>query len=62
MEKQLPLLAGVQLDCQLLENWHDLGYKVTIFEAEEKAGGLNTYGIVSFPTSTDDFLLGSGTS
>ncbi|MGN1401003.1 MAG: NAD(P)-dependent oxidoreductase [Bacillus sp. (in: firmicutes)] len=24
------------------------GYKVTIFEAEEKAGGLNTYGIVSF--------------
>lgn len=25
-----------------------LGYKVTIFEAEEKAGGLNTFGIVSF--------------
>lgn len=25
-----------------------LGYNVTIFEAEEKAGGLNTYGIVSF--------------
>ncbi|MFC0560347.1 NAD(P)-dependent oxidoreductase [Halalkalibacter alkalisediminis] len=25
-----------------------LGYQVTIFEAEEKAGGLNTYGIVSF--------------
>jgi dihydropyrimidine dehydrogenase (NAD+) subunit PreT len=25
-----------------------LGYKVTVFEAEEKAGGLNTYGIVSF--------------
>lgn len=25
-----------------------LGYAVTIFEAEEKAGGLNTYGIVSF--------------
>lgn len=25
-----------------------LGYKVTIFEAKEKAGGLNTYGIVSF--------------
>ena len=25
-----------------------LGYDVTIFEAEEKAGGLNTYGIVSF--------------
>lgn len=25
-----------------------LGYSVTIFEAEEKAGGLNTYGIVSF--------------
>ena len=25
-----------------------LGYEVTIFEAEEKAGGLNTYGIVSF--------------
>jgi dihydropyrimidine dehydrogenase (NAD+) subunit PreT len=24
------------------------GYRVTIFEAEEKAGGLNTYGIVSF--------------
>jgi dihydropyrimidine dehydrogenase (NAD+) subunit PreT len=24
------------------------GYKVTIFEAAEKAGGLNTYGIVSF--------------
>jgi dihydropyrimidine dehydrogenase (NAD+) subunit PreT len=24
------------------------GYSVTIFEAEEKAGGLNTYGIVSF--------------
>ena len=24
-----------------------LGYDVTIFEAEEKAGGLNTYGIVS---------------
>lgn len=25
-----------------------LGYAVTIFEAEEQAGGLNTYGIVSF--------------
>ncbi|MBO1002160.1 NAD(P)-dependent oxidoreductase [Pseudogracilibacillus auburnensis] len=25
-----------------------LGYAVTIFEAEEKAGGLNTFGIVSF--------------
>jgi dihydropyrimidine dehydrogenase (NAD+) subunit PreT len=25
-----------------------LGYKVTIFEAEEKAGGLNTFGIVPF--------------
>lgn len=25
-----------------------LGYKVTIFEAEKQAGGLNTYGIVSF--------------
>ncbi|WP_310259824.1 NAD(P)-dependent oxidoreductase [Fictibacillus barbaricus] len=25
-----------------------LGYKVTIFEASKKAGGLNTYGIVSF--------------
>ncbi|CAH0343798.1 Glutamate synthase [NADPH] small chain [Bacillus sp. CECT 9360] len=25
-----------------------LGYTVTVFEAEEKAGGLNTYGIVSF--------------
>jgi len=25
-----------------------LGFKVTIFEAEEKAGGLNTYGIVPF--------------
>lgn len=25
-----------------------LGYQVTIFEAEENAGGLNTYGIVSF--------------
>ncbi|MFJ8257231.1 NAD(P)-dependent oxidoreductase [Peribacillus asahii] len=25
-----------------------LGYEITIFEAEEKAGGLNTYGIVSF--------------
>ncbi|WP_425352519.1 NAD(P)-dependent oxidoreductase [Alteribacter populi] len=25
-----------------------LGYKVTIFEAENEAGGLNTYGIVSF--------------
>ncbi|GKU83490.1 NAD(P)-dependent oxidoreductase [Niallia sp. NCCP-28] len=25
-----------------------LGYEVTIFEAEESAGGLNTYGIVSF--------------
>lgn len=25
-----------------------LGYEVTIFEAEEKAGGLNTYGIVAF--------------
>lgn len=25
-----------------------LGYDVTVFEAEEKAGGLNSYGIVSF--------------
>jgi len=25
-----------------------LGYEVTIYEAEEEAGGLNTYGIVSF--------------
>ena len=30
-----------------------LGYKVTIFEAEEKAGGLNTYGIVSFRLPQD---------
>jgi dihydropyrimidine dehydrogenase (NAD+) subunit PreT len=25
-----------------------MGYKVTVFEAEKEAGGLNTYGIVSF--------------
>ena len=30
-----------------------LGYKVTIFEAEAKAGGLNTYGIVSFRLPQD---------
>lgn len=30
-----------------------LGYKVTIFEAEEKAGGLGAYGIVSFRLPKD---------
>ncbi|WP_117161126.1 NAD(P)-dependent oxidoreductase [Paraliobacillus sp. X-1268] len=30
-----------------------LGYKVTIFEAEERAGGLNSYGIVSFRLPQD---------
>ncbi|MGN8646775.1 NAD(P)-dependent oxidoreductase [Gracilibacillus sp. HCP3S3_G5_1] len=30
-----------------------LGYKVTIFEAEEQAGGLNHYGIVSFRLPQD---------
>ncbi len=30
-----------------------LGYEVTIFEAEEKAGGLNTYGIVPFRLPLD---------
>lgn len=30
-----------------------LGYKVTIFEAEEQAGGLNQYGIVSFRLPQD---------
>ncbi|WP_235848429.1 NAD(P)-dependent oxidoreductase [Litchfieldia alkalitelluris] len=29
-----------------------LGYKVTIYEANKKAGGLNTYGIVSFRLPT----------
>ena len=31
------------------------GYSVTIFEAEKKAGGLNTYGIVSFRFPNDFF-------
>ncbi|MFD2371470.1 NAD(P)-dependent oxidoreductase [Brevibacillus sp. GCM10020057] len=30
-----------------------LGYRVTVFEAKEKAGGLNTYGIVSFRLPQD---------
>jgi dihydropyrimidine dehydrogenase (NAD+) subunit PreT len=29
-----------------------LGYQVTVYEAKEKAGGLNTYGIVSFRLPT----------
>lgn len=36
--------AGLSAARELARN----GYEVTVFEAKEKAGGLNTYGIVSF--------------
>ena len=39
-----------------------LGYDVTIYEAEEKAGGLNQYGIVSFRLPQAHRTMGSRTS
>lgn len=46
--KSVAVIGGGPAGLSAARELARFGYKVTIFEAEEKAGGLNTYGIVSF--------------
>lgn len=46
--KTVAIIGGGPAGLSAARELSRLGYAVTIFEAEEKAGGLNTYGIVSF--------------
>lgn len=46
--KSVAVIGGGPAGLSAARELARLGYKVTIFEAKEKAGGLNTYGIVSF--------------
>ncbi|MGP7818025.1 NAD(P)-dependent oxidoreductase [Niallia sp. 01092] len=46
--KKVAIVGGGPAGLSAARELGRLGYEVTIFEAEEKAGGLNTYGIVSF--------------
>ncbi|CAM4055843.1 NAD(P)-dependent oxidoreductase [Lederbergia lenta] len=46
--KKVAIIGGGPAGLSAARELGLLGYHVTIFEAEEKAGGLNTYGIVSF--------------
>jgi len=46
--KSVAIVGGGPAGLSAARELARLGYQVTIFEAEEKAGGLNTYGIVSF--------------
>ncbi|WP_042346146.1 NAD(P)-dependent oxidoreductase [Bacillus massiliigorillae] len=46
--KSVAIIGGGPAGLSAARELRLLGYQVTIFEAEEKAGGLNTYGIVSF--------------
>ncbi|MEK3887344.1 NAD(P)-dependent oxidoreductase [Bacillus sp. FSL K6-3431] len=46
--KKVAIIGGGPAGLSAARELGLLGYDVTIFEAEEKAGGLNTYGIVSF--------------
>jgi len=46
--KSVAIIGGGPAGLSAARDLALLGYNVTIFEAEDKAGGLNTYGIVSF--------------
>ncbi|WP_040346233.1 NAD(P)-dependent oxidoreductase [Neobacillus bataviensis] len=46
--KTIAVIGGGPAGLSAARELARLGYDVTIFEASEKAGGLNTYGIVSF--------------
>ncbi len=46
--KKVAIVGGGPAGLSAARELARLGYGVTIFEAEEEAGGLNTYGIVSF--------------
>lgn len=46
--KKVAVVGGGPAGLSAARELARLGYGVTIFEADEKAGGLNTYGIVSF--------------
>jgi dihydropyrimidine dehydrogenase (NAD+) subunit PreT len=46
--KSVAIVGGGPAGLSAARELARFGYKVTIFEAAEKAGGLNTYGIVSF--------------
>lgn len=46
--KKVAVVGGGPAGLSAARELARLGYSVTIFEADEKAGGLNTYGIVSF--------------
>jgi len=46
--KKVAVIGGGPAGLSTARELARLGYEVTIFEAENEAGGLNTYGIVSF--------------
>ncbi|WP_420796947.1 NAD(P)-dependent oxidoreductase [Alkalihalobacterium alkalinitrilicum] len=46
--KKVAIVGGGPAGLSAARELARLGYQVTIFEAEKEAGGLNTYGIVSF--------------
>ncbi|WP_462405506.1 NAD(P)-dependent oxidoreductase [Gracilibacillus sp. Marseille-QA3620] len=46
--KSVAIIGGGPAGLSAARELSLLGYRVVVFEAEEKAGGLNTYGIVSF--------------
>jgi dihydropyrimidine dehydrogenase (NAD+) subunit PreT len=46
--KSVAVIGGGPAGLSAARELARFGYEVTIFEAEEKAGGLNTFGIVSF--------------
>ncbi|MCM3714295.1 NAD(P)-dependent oxidoreductase [Alkalihalobacillus oceani] len=46
--KKVAIIGGGPAGLSAARELARLGYQVTIFEAKEKAGGLDTYGIVSF--------------
>ena len=62
MAKSVAIIGGGPAGLSAARELALLGYEVTIFEAEEKAGGLNTYGIVSFTLAARHFRLGSQAS
>jgi len=46
--KKVAIVGGGPAGLSAARELARFGYDVTIFEAEKQAGGLNTYGIVSF--------------